>query len=75
MTQIAESWQSNTPVHRAGPETDQISDLVIHINIKLNTNVNRLIFHSCAHPRCQQSHAKQMGIDVGEDYIQVWTRA
>ena len=22
---------------------------------------------SCAHPRCQQSHAKQMGIDVGED--------
>jgi len=25
--------------------------------------------HSCAHPRCQQSHAKQMGIDVGEDII------
>ena len=25
--------------------------------------------HSCAHPRCQQSHAKQMGIDVGEDSI------
>ena len=25
--------------------------------------------HSCAHPRCQQSHAKQMGIDVGEDFI------
>ena len=24
---------------------------------------------SCAHPRCQQSHAKQMGIDVGEDSI------
>ena len=26
-------------------------------------------FHSCAHPRCQQSHAKQMGIGVGEDSI------
>jgi hypothetical protein len=25
--------------------------------------------HSCAHPRCQQSHEKQMGIDVGEDSI------
>ena len=25
--------------------------------------------HSCAHPRCQQSHAKQMEIDVGEDFI------
>ncbi len=25
--------------------------------------------HSCEHPRCQQSHAKQMGIDVGEDSI------
>ena len=24
---------------------------------------------SCAHPKCQQSHAKQMGIDVGEDSI------
>jgi hypothetical protein len=25
----------------------------------------------CAHPRCQQSHAKQMGIDVGEDSIRM----
>ena len=33
--------------------------------------------HSCAHPRCQQSHAKQMGIDVGEDsiWISLWTRS
>jgi hypothetical protein len=58
-------WQSNTPVHRAGPETDQVSSSII-LGVLANI-IPTIVSHVTA---------DIWGVHMrGKHYIQVWTRA
>jgi hypothetical protein len=67
MSQVAEGgqmgWQSNTPVHRAGPETDQVSSSIWSPRQHQSPSVSHVT-------------ADIWGVHVsGKHYIQVWTQA